>query len=225
MVSFQAPDSRLTCTGQELTSACLRRSNAAVGAGCLPSPRRAPLCAGPVYAQVSSQRSGQSGERGRGGAVAVFQRATVAMSRGFALFCFSLAAVGFALLRFARLGMVRRSYLVVGLDVQLDLFAGQGADSVGWLAGCLRGCDGRSCWRCCLLDLHVCEFCVGGLVVREEYLWICRGGSEVLKVSRCLKGRAVTWVSFESARAVFTFMWRGFGCFESLTKNITRTSF
>jgi hypothetical protein len=25
-------------------------------------------------------------------------------------------------------------------------------------------------------------------VVREEYLWICRGGSEVLKVSRCLKG-------------------------------------
>ena len=66
----------------------------------------------------------------------MFQRATVAMSRGFALFCFSLAAVGFALLRFARLGMVRRSYLVVGLDVQLDLFAGQGADSVG-LVSCL----------------------------------------------------------------------------------------
>ena len=46
-------------------------------------------------------------------------------------------------------------------------------------------------------------------MVREEYLWIRRGGSEVLMVSRCLKGRAVTWVSFKSARAVFTFMWRG----------------
>ena len=98
----------------------------------------------------------------------MFQRATVAMSRGFALFCFSLAAVGFALLRFARLGMVRRSYLVVGLDVQLDLFAGQGADSVGrerLVSRLFAWMRWRSCWRCCLLDLHVCEFCVRSLVI------------------------------------------------------------
>ena len=31
-----------------LTSACRRRSDAAAEAGCPPSPRRAPLCAGPV---------------------------------------------------------------------------------------------------------------------------------------------------------------------------------
>jgi hypothetical protein len=31
-----------------LTSACRRKSNAAAAAGCLPSLRRAPLCAGPV---------------------------------------------------------------------------------------------------------------------------------------------------------------------------------
>ena len=66
-------------------------------------------------------------------------------------------------------------------------------------------------------------------MVREEYPWICRGALEelvvCLKMARCLKGRAVTWVSFKSARAVFTVNVAGFGCFESLTKNITRTSF
>jgi hypothetical protein len=40
----------LVVTGwTKLTSAFRRRSDAAVGAGCLPSLRRAPLCAGPVY--------------------------------------------------------------------------------------------------------------------------------------------------------------------------------
>ena len=145
--------------------------------------------------------------------------------------CFAFPSLRSASLCFASLGSVwagGRSYLVVGLDVQLDLFAGQGADSVGrerLVSRLFAWMRWRSCWRCCLLDLHVCEFCVGGLVVREEYLWIRRGGSEVLKVSRCLKGRAVTWVSFKSARAVFTVNVAGFGCFESLTKNITRTSF
>jgi hypothetical protein len=49
----------------------------------------------------------------------------------FASLC--LAAVGLALLCFARLGVYGLvvSYLVVRLDVQLDLFAGQSADSAG----------------------------------------------------------------------------------------------
>jgi hypothetical protein len=47
------------------------------------------------------------------------------------------------------------SYLVVGLDVQLDLFAGQGADSVGL---CQRMVDaGRVVGGVCVLDLHVGE--------------------------------------------------------------------
>jgi hypothetical protein len=51
-----------------------------------------------------------------------------------------------------------RSYLVVGLDVQLDLFAGQGADSVGLCQlFCLHGCGGVLCWWYCVLDLHVGE--------------------------------------------------------------------
>ena len=90
----------------ELTSACLRRSDAAVGAGCLPSPRRAPLCAGPVYAQVSSQRSGQlEEERGRGSAVAVFPRKPFAALRLVLLFP-RCGRLPFASLRSARCGQV-----------------------------------------------------------------------------------------------------------------------
>jgi hypothetical protein len=67
---------------QRLTSAFRRRSNAAAGAGCPPFPRRAPLCAGPVRMNRSSQQSGLAGseERGFGRAVRWFRVVTVAMS-------------------------------------------------------------------------------------------------------------------------------------------------
>jgi hypothetical protein len=68
------------------------------------------------------------------------------------------------------------SYLVVGLDVQLDLFAGQGADSVGVV---VSGC---SSWRgfvggVCVLDLHVGEsVCEDRWCAREKCGWYGESG-------------------------------------------------
>jgi hypothetical protein len=53
----------------------------------------------------------------------------VAISRRFALLCF--ASPRLTPFDLAALRSVAVSYLVVRLDVQLDLFAGQGADSAG----------------------------------------------------------------------------------------------
>lgn len=92
------------------------------------------------------------------------------------------------------------SYLVVGLDVQLDLFAGQGADSV-WVvsAGARRGRGllVAFAYLICMLASRCVR--VGG-VLGKSVVGMESWGVLVLclkTAARCLKveGQAVTWVS------------------------------
>lgn len=71
--------------------------------------------------------------------------------------------------RWSRVGVERicnaRAYLVVGLDVQLDLFAGEGADSVGGEVSLLMRwivCREREdVYLICMVGGAVCCVCVG----------------------------------------------------------------
>jgi hypothetical protein len=64
------------------------------------------------------------------------------------------------------------SYLVVGLDVQLDLFAGQGADSVWVVSADARREEGGLFGGVCVLDLHAGEsVCEGRWCAREKCGW------------------------------------------------------